>query len=193
LEKERLQKILSRQEYGSRRACEKLIIDKRVRINGEIAKLGDRGNLLEDSIEIDGFQIRKNIIEKIYIAFNKPPKVLSEFKKQDNRRNIGDFIDLTTFLFVVGRLDYMSEGLVILTNDGDLTNKLTHPRYEHEKEYEVLIGDIPEKGKLKLWRKGVFLKNGYRTQPVKISVLERNESSVWIKIIMKEGKKTPNS
>jgi 23S rRNA pseudouridine2605 synthase len=189
LKKERLQKILSRQEYGSRRTCEKLIIDKRIRLNGEIAKLGDKGNLHKDKIEIDGFPIRKSNISKIYIAFNKPSKVLSEFKKQDDRKNICDYIDLETFLFVVGRLDYFSEGLMLLTNNGDLTHKLTHPRYEHEKEYEVLLGKNPEIAELERWRKGIILKNGYKTQPAVVSVIQSSKTTAWIQVILKEGKK----
>ena len=85
MEKERIQKILSRCGYGSRRACEKLITENHVKLNGKFAKLGDKGNLLEDLIEVDGKIIQKTSHEKIYIALNKPRKVLSEIKKLDER------------------------------------------------------------------------------------------------------------
>ena len=189
MEKERLQKLLSKQGYGSRRACEKLISDKRVRLNNKIARLGDRGSLDEDLIEVDSDQISRKKINKIYIALHKPQRILSEIKKQDDRRNISDLITLKEYLFIVGRLDYMSEGLLLLTNDGELTNKLTHPRYAHEKEYIVLIKNKPVQKQLNEWRKGVLLINKYHTKPTKVSIVKQNESDTWLKIIMKEGKK----
>lgn len=189
MEKERLQKVLSKQGYGSRRACEKLITDNRVRLNGKIAKLGDRGSLDEDFIEVDGNQIIKKADDKVYIALNKPRRVLSEFKKQDDRRNINDLIAIDKYVFIIGRLDYLSEGLLLLTNDGELANKLTHPRYEHEKEYNVLIKKIPDQKQLGNWRRGVKLNNGYHTQPAKVSIVKHNRSTTWLRITMKEGKK----
>lgn len=189
MKKERLQKLLSKHGYGSRRACERLISEKRVRLNNKIARLGDRGSLDEDLIEVDSDQISRKKINKIYIALNKPQRILSEIKKQDDRKNISDLITLKEYFFVVGRLDYMSEGLLLLTNDGGLTNKLTHPRYAHEKEYIVLIQNKPDQKQLNEWRKGVVLKNKYNTKPTKVSIVEQNESNTWLKIIMKEGKK----
>jgi len=189
LEKERLQKLLSKHGYGSRRACEKLIANGLVKINGRIAKLGDRGNLAEDSVEVDGIPIRRKAIKKIYIALNKPRRVLSEIKKQDDRKTVVDLIALDKYLFIIGRLDYLSEGLILLTNDGELANKLTHPRYEHEKEYSVLIKNKPDQKQLKSWRRGVVLNNGYKTLPTQVSIDKQNEHNTWLRIIMKEGKK----
>jgi 23S rRNA pseudouridine2605 synthase len=189
LEKERLQKILSKHGYGSRRACEKLIADNHVKINNRMAKLGDRGNIAEDSIEIDGIPISKTEIKKTYIALNKPIRVLSEIKKQDDRKTVIDLVDLDKYLFIIGRLDYFSEGLILLTNDGELANKLTHPRYEHEKEYNVLINNKPDEKQLKAWRNGVVLNNGYQTLPTKVTIVKKNKKNTWLKIIMKEGKK----
>ncbi|MCJ7650975.1 MAG: rRNA pseudouridine synthase, partial [Candidatus Lokiarchaeota archaeon] len=175
--------------YGSRRSCEKLIADSHVKINGELAKLGDKGDILHDIIEVNGKQI--NIIkqDKIYIALNKPRRVLSEIKKLDDRTSVIDLINLNEYLFIIGRLDYMSEGLLLLTNDGELANKLTHPRYEHEKEYNVLIKSYPDEKQLKAWQRGVVLLNGYRTLPAKVSVVESRNYGTWLKIIMREGKK----
>ena len=189
MEKERLQKILSKHGYGSRRACEKLIADNHVKINGRIAKLGDRGNIAEDSVEVDGIPISKTSIKKIYIALNKPRRVLSEIKKQDDRRTVVDIVALDKYLFIIGRLDYLSEGLILLTNDGELTNRLTHPRYEHEKEYSVLINTKPHQRQLRAWRKGVVLNNGYQTLKTQVSIVKQNKHNTWLKIIMKEGKK----
>ena len=189
MEKERLQKILSKHGYGSRRVCEKLIDGNHVKINGRIAKLGDRGNLAEDLVEVDGIPINTPAIKKIYIALNKPSRVLSEIKKQDDRKTVVDLVALDKYLFIIGRLDYLSEGLILLTNDGELTNKLTHPRYEHEKEYSVLIKNKPDEKQLKAWRMGIFLNNGYQTLPTQVSIDKQNEHNTWLKIIMKEGKK----
>ena len=189
MKKERLQKILSKHGYGSRRACEKLIADNQVKINGRIAKLGDRGNIAEDSVEVDGIPISKTAIKKIYIALNKPKRVLSEIKKQDDRRTVVDIVALDKYLFIIGRLDYLSEGLILLTNDGELANRLTHPRYEHEKEYSVLINTKPDQKQLRAWRRGVVLNNGYQTLTTQVSIVKQNKHNTWLKIIMKEGKK----
>ena len=189
MEKERLQKILSRCGYGSRRGCEKLIADNHVKINGILAKLGDKGDISQDLIEVDGKPLKLINQEKIYIALNKPRKVLSEIEKQDDRTTVIDLINLDEYLFIVGRLDYMSEGLMLLTNNGELANKLTHPRFEHEKEYDVLIKGQPDQKQLKIWQRGVVLSNGYRTLPAKVSVIESKNYGTWLKIIMREGKK----
>lgn len=189
MEKERLQKILSRCGYGSRRACEKIISDNHVTVNGKLAKLGEKGDISKDVIEVDGKPLKINNREKIYIALNKPRRVLSEIKKLDDRTTVLDLINLDEYLFIIGRLDYMSEGLLLLTNDGDLANKLTHPRYEHEKEYNVLIKSQPDQKQLKAWQRGVVLSNGYRTLPAKVSVIESKNYGTWLKIIMREGKK----
>jgi len=189
LEKERLQKILSKRGYGSRRACEKLIADNRVKINGKVAKLGDRGDIEEDLIEFDDNPISKTAVNKFYIALHKPRQVLSEIKKQDDRRTVIDLVKLNEYLFIIGRLDYLSEGLILLSNDGELANKLTHPRYEHEKEYRVLINNEIDHTQLEAWRKGVVINNGYHTLPAEVSIIKQNKHDTWIKIIMKEGKK----
>jgi 23S rRNA pseudouridine2605 synthase len=86
-------------------------------------------------------------------------------------------------------LDYLSEGLILLTNDGELANRLTHPRYEHEKEYSVLINKKPDQRQLKSWRRGVVLNNGYQTLKTQVSIDKQNKHNTWLKIIMKEGKK----
>jgi 23S rRNA pseudouridine2605 synthase len=101
---------------------------------------------------------------------------------------VSDFIPLDKYFFIVGRLDYDSEGLILLTNNGDLANKLTHPRYEHEKEYHVLSKKIPDKEQLEIWRRGVVIEGGYRTRPVKVDYLSVKAKN-WLKVVMREGKK----
>ncbi len=130
---ERLQKILAHAGYGSRRSCEELIAAGRVRVNGQIASLGQRADASSDKITLDGKPIAA-AEALIYIALHKPRYVLSTVaaEKGDGRRTVRDLVDVAGNFYPVGRLDYESEGLVLMTNDGELTNQLTHPRYGHE-------------------------------------------------------------
>jgi 23S rRNA pseudouridine2605 synthase len=130
---ERLQKLLARAGLGSRRACEELITSGRVKVNGQVAVLGSKANLKSDRIEVDGKPL--SIVEDlIYIAVNKPRGVISTVSDPDRRQTVRDLVPIPGRVYPVGRLDMDSEGLVLLTNDGDLANRLTHPRYGHEKE-----------------------------------------------------------
>lgn len=186
---ERLQKILARAGFGSRRACEVLISDGRVRVNGQAAVLGTKADPGQDEILVDGQPIPKISNEKIYIALHKPRGVLSDDVQDDPRRSVFDLVPLPGHLFVVGRLDYDSEGLILLTNDGELANRLTHPRYGHEKEYRVLIGTRPEEEQLKTWRRGVVLEDGYRTAPAQVSLDSLAGKGAWLRVVMREGRK----
>lgn len=186
---ERLQKVLSKFGFGSRRDCEKIIAAGRVRVNQSVAKLGDKADSEKDLISVDGNTVKGQIPKKVYIAFHKPRKILSDIKKKDDRMVVTDFVDLNEYLFIVGRLDYDSEGLILLTNDGDAANKLTHPRYEHEKEYHVELTREPDRDQLDLWRKGVVMEDGYRTLPARVEIISSGKKGRWIKVVMREGKK----
>ncbi|HRQ25215.1 MAG TPA: pseudouridine synthase, partial [Anaerolineales bacterium] len=131
---ERLQKILAQAGYGSRRACEVFITEGRVHVNGKTAVLGQKADPATDKITLDGKPLAKRETPT-YIALYKPRNVLSAAEGQDDRRTVRDLIPVEGHLYQVGRLDYDSEGLILMTNDGELTNKLTHPRYGHEEEY----------------------------------------------------------
>lgn len=187
--KERLQKILSRSGYGSRRDCEKIIAKGRVYINQLQAKLGDSADPDKDKILVDGKIIKNKPTKLTYIVFYKPKKVLSVIKKIDNRKVVSDYLPMEEYLFIVGRLDYESEGLILLTNDGDVANKLTHPRYEHEKEYYIELTRPPDEEQLNIWRRGVVMEDGYRTLPARVEVVSSDKKKHWIKIVMREGKK----
>jgi 23S rRNA pseudouridine2605 synthase len=189
LAEERLQKVLSKFGFGSRRDCEKIIAAGRVRVNQSIAKLGDKADPERDLILVDGNTLKGQIPKKIYIAFHKPRKIISDVKKNDDRKVVTDFVDLRDYLFIVGRLDYDSEGLILLTNDGDAANKLTHPRYEHEKEYHVELTREPDRDQLNLWRKGVVMEDGYRTLPARVELISTEKNGRWLRVIMREGKK----
>jgi 23S rRNA pseudouridine2605 synthase len=185
---ERLQKILARSGYGSRRACEELIAAGRVRLNGQVATLGMKADPQRDVIELDGKPVAAR--EKlVYIALYKPRGVLSAAKSPEGRKTVLDLVDEPGRLYPVGRLDVDSEGLILLTNDGDLTNRLTHPRYGHEKEYQVLVARHPDDKQLTAWRRGVVLEDGYKTAPAEVQFLRYHGKGAWLKVILREGRK----
>jgi 23S rRNA pseudouridine2605 synthase len=187
---ERLQKILAQAGYGSRRACEDFIRAGRVRVNGQIASLGRKADPASDKISVDGKPLAA--IETLtYVALYKPRNVLSTIvkEKDDDRRSVRDLVDLPGHLYPVGRLDFESEGLVLMTNDGDLTNRLTHPRYGHEKEYRVLLARRPDQDQLEAWKRGVVLEDGYKTAPVDVRFETAQGKGAWVRVIMGEGRK----
>lgn len=187
---ERLQKILAQAGYGSRRACEEFITAGRVRVNGKIAQLGQKADPAVDSITVDGKPIEA-AEALVYIALHKPRNVLSTVDAEpgDGRRTVRDLVDVPEHIHPVGRLDYESEGLVLMTNDGDLTNRLTHPRYGHEKEYRVLLAKRPDQEQLETWARGVVLEDGYKTAPVDVRLETTQGKGAWVRVIMQEGRK----
>ena len=187
---ERLQKILAQAGYGSRRACEDFITAGRVRVNGQIASLGQKADPAMDRITIDG----KPIVEAerlTYIALYKPRMVLStvEGERGDDRKTVRDLVDIPEHVHPVGRLDFESEGLVLMTNDGELTNKLTHPKFGHDKEYRVLLARRPDRDQLEAWKRGVILADGYKTESVDARFESAQGKGAWVRVIMKEGRK----
>lgn len=186
---ERLQKLLARAGYGSRRASELLIANGRVTVNGKTAILGTRADSDTDQVRVDGQLLDLSKHEKIYIALHKPKNVLSDTDPRDDRTTVRDLVPVRGHLFTVGRLDYDSEGLILLTNDGELANRLTHPRYGHEKEYKVLVVGQPDDKQLAIWRRGVVMKDGARSLPAFVEIVSTTGEKTWLKIIMREGKK----
>jgi 23S rRNA pseudouridine2605 synthase len=185
---ERLQKIMAQAGLGSRRACEELIGARRVTVNGQIAILGSKADPAVDRILVDR-QPLKSPDALVYIAIYKPRGVLSTVSDPDPRPTVRDLIDLPGQFYPVGRLDVDSEGLVLLTNDGDLANRLTHPRYGHEKEYRVLVARRPDDEQLATWRRGVVLADGYHTVPAEVRIEESAGKGIWLRIVLREGRK----
>lgn len=185
---ERLQKILARAGYGSRRSCEKLIEAGRVTVNGQVIALGAKADPAHDKIRLDGAPIKPPETFS-YIALNKPRGVLSSTQRENDLRTVLDLVPSKERLYPVGRLDLDSEGLILLTNDGALANTLTHPRYGHEKEYRVLVARHPDQKQLAAWRRGVVLSDGYKTQPVNVRVERLHGKGAWLRVIMTEGRK----
>lgn len=187
---DRLQKILAQAGYGSRRACEDYITAGRVRVNGQLASLGQKADPAIDKITVDGRPIAA-AEALIYIALYKPRNVLStvESERGDDRQTVRDLVDVSGHIYPVGRLDFESEGLVLMTNDGDLTNKLTHPRFGHEKEYRVLLARRPDQDQMEAWKRGVVLEDGYKTQPVNVRFESAQGKGAWVRVVMGEGRK----
>lgn len=185
---ERVQKILARAGYGSRRASEELIVAGRVRINGQVAVLGSKADPHQDTITVDSQPIAKEQAP-IYIAVNKPTGILSEVSPEEPRETVRDLVPVPGHMFIVGRLDKDSEGLILMTNDGELANHLSHPRYGHEKEYRVLVGTRPDDRQLEAWRHGVVLEDGYRTAPADVRLEGLAGKGVWLRVILHEGRK----
>ena len=134
----RLNKYLSEIGYCSRRQADKLIDSGRIKINGKVVLLGQKVTN-KDIIEIDGTLIENNNTKSVYLAFNKPVGIVCTTNTKDEKNNIIDFINYPSRIFPIGRLDKMSEGLILLTNDGDIVNKILRSRNNHEKEYVVTV------------------------------------------------------
>jgi len=188
---ERLQKLLAQAGYGSRRACEDIIAAKRVAVNGKIAKVGDKADPHTDHVTVDGKRLKPEA-PHVYIMLNKPRNIVTTTGDELGRKTVRDLVDYDGSIYPVGRLDVDSEGLVLLTNDGDVANVLTHPRYQHEKEYLVFVKGQPDERTLAAWRRGVVVpdeQGSYRTAPAKASVIKRESGGTLLRVIMREGRK----
>lgn len=185
---ERLQKILASAGFGSRRACEEMVIAGRVTVNGQVAHIGSKADIQKDQVKLDGKFVKPPEAFQ-YIALYKPRGVLSAVSSPDPRPTVRDLVPVQGSLYPVGRLDVDSEGLILLTNDGELANQLTHPRYGHEKEYRVLVARHPDEKQLTAWRHGVVMQDDYRAAPVQVDVVSHSGKGTWLRVIMKEGRK----
>ncbi len=189
---ERLQKYLAGAGIDSRRKCEELILQGQVRVNNfVVTKLGTKIDPQKDNIEVKGKLIK--YIEKkhfSYILLNKPKRYLTSLSDPFGRPIVLDLLkDIKERVYPVGRLDFNSEGLLLLTDDGELTHALTHPAKEVEKVYIVKVKGIPSSEKLKMLSKGVTLKNNYKISPCNIYLLKITNGNAILKIKIKEGKK----
>ena len=182
---ERLQKIISACGIASRRAAEQLIVQGRVSVNGKIAHLGDQADLNRDVVEVDGkpLQPQENYV---YLMLNKPRGCVTTSRDEKGRKTVLDLIDIDVRIYPIGRLDYQSEGLLLLTNDGALTNRLTHPSHEVSKQYLVKVkGDIDSAlTRLRL----PFELDGRETAPADVQVLQADAVSGLLMFTIHEGR-----
>jgi 23S rRNA pseudouridine2605 synthase len=156
---ERLQRSLARAGFGSRRACEEVIVADRVEINGRVATLGDRIDPAVDEVRVDGSKVNVNPELRTF-ALHKPRGVTTTMRDPHAERDLSGFLPKGVHVFPVGRLDRDTEGLLLLTNDGSLAHRLTHPRYAIEKEYLAEVGKPPSQRQLARLRRGVELDDG---------------------------------
>ena len=185
---ERLQKVLASAGIASRRDCEEFISAGRVSVNGKVVLVpGTRVDPEQDEIVVDGRPIGQ-ISPRTYVMLNKPAGVVSTADDPQGRPTVVELVDLPQRLFSVGRLDYDSEGLLLMTDDGELTQRLTHPSYQIEKEYRALLDQAPSPDAIREWRSGVLM-DGVPTAPAWVDVLERSEDGVWVRVVLHEGRK----
>jgi 23S rRNA pseudouridine2605 synthase len=186
-EGERLQKALARAGLGSRRACERMVIEGRVTVNGKVAEPGARVDPASDRVEVDGVRVPL-APELRYYVLNKPPGVVTTLRDPQGRRTIAEFIPAGPRVFPVGRLDRDSEGLLLLTNDGELANRLTHPRYGVEKEYLAEVEGAPSERALARLVKGVELDDG-PARAVSARQVGATRGRGAVRVVMAEGRK----
>jgi 23S rRNA pseudouridine2605 synthase len=175
---ERLQKILAQAGLGSRRTAEVLIADGRVRVNGVVATLGTRADPEADTIEVDGavVGVRQGLV---HYLLNKPAGVVTTASDPEGRPTVVDLVPADPRVYPVGRLDADSEGLLVLTNDGELAHRLTHPSFGVEKEYLADVEGVPSRGTLRRLREGVELDDG-PTAPAKVSLVGEHTLRITI-------------
>ena len=188
MSEERLQKILSRAGIASRRTAEQMILNGRVAVDGKIVnELGTKFDVAVNKISVDG-KIISYIEEKIYILLNKPQNVLSSAKDDRGRTTVVDLItDVSERIYPVGRLDYDTEGLILLTNNGELMNALLHPKFQINKTYLAKVTGNVTKDKLERLQNGILLDDGM-TAPAIVRVVGKSNTEAKIEITIHEGR-----
>jgi len=186
----RLQKILSAAGVASRRASEEMILQGRVMVNGEtVLALGTKADPAKDVIKVDGRRIKTEVVHR-YIALYKPKGYVTTRSDPEGRRTVMDLIGEGAYIYPVGRLDYDSEGLLLMMTDGDLAARLMHPRHEVDKVYEVIVIGAPDPRALEKLRKGVFI-DGRRTSPADVGVgttVKAARPTTLLTITIREGR-----
>src|SRR5215207_589006 len=179
---QRLQKVLAQAGLGSRRACEVLIAGGRVRVNGQVATLGDRADPEVDEVEVDGavVGVRPGLV---HYLLNKPAGVVTTASDPQGRATVVGLVPAEPRVFPVGRLDADTEGLLLLTNDGDLAHRLTHPSFGVDKEYLAEVDGSPTPAELRRLREGIELDDG-RTAPARASLVAPGA----VRLVIHEGR-----
>ena len=183
----RINRYIAQCGICSRRAADELIAEGKVKVNGTVIEaLGTKVDPFTDTVKVGRRVIHPQSTE-LYL-FNKPKNVISTMSDPEKRRCIGDYIGRNDEgLFPVGRLDFESTGLVLVTNDGDLANRLLHPRYEFERTYDVRVSGVIDDKTVRRLERGVRLKDG--TAKAKVRVIKRQADASWLKVTLSSGKK----
>ena len=186
--RERLQKVLARAGISSRRKCEELIRAGRVRVNGQpVRELGFKVDPARDRIELDGRPVQ--VEPPVYIMLNKPRGYICTLRDPQGRPRVTDLVyGISQRIYPVRRLDYDTEGLLILTNDGDFAHALTHPRHEITKTYLVRVSGRPRNRDLNKLRRGIMLSDG-PTAPARVAVIKKDPETTLLKVSIHEGRK----
>ena len=183
---QRLQKILSSCGAASRRKAEQLILERRVRVNGNTASLGDTADIEEDVIEVDGVRLKKQP-EKVVLMLNKPKGYVCTLSDEKGRKNVSELVaDCGVRVYPVGRLDLNSEGLLLLTNDGELANRLTHPKKEVDKVYLVWLSRYIE-GCERSIAQPIEI-DGRETRAAKVETITKNGETALLRVTIHEGR-----
>jgi 23S rRNA pseudouridine2605 synthase len=187
---ERLQKILARAGVASRREAERWILAGRVTVNGAVVrKLGSQADPAKDAVKVDGKRI-KLAFAPVYYALHKPPGILTTMHDPEKRPDLSSLtlrLGEKQRVFPVGRLDFNSSGLLLLTNDGVLAQRLSHPRFGVKKLYRVKLSECPDEGDLNSLRKGIRLEDGL-TAPARVKIVEKLKRNAWVEIEIHEGR-----
>lgn len=183
---ERLQKVLARVGFGSRRVCELLIDEGRVEVNGAVAGLGRRVDPEHDRVAVDGVPVPVRP-DLVYYLLNKPVKVVTTAHDPEGRPTVVDLVPGEPRVFPVGRLDRDTEGLLLLTNDGDLAHALTHPSRGVPKTYLAEVAGVPGRAALRRLRDGVDLEDG-RTAPARARVTQATPQGSALELVISEGR-----
>jgi 23S rRNA pseudouridine2605 synthase len=183
---ERLQKVLARAGFGSRRTSEALIAASRVTVDGEVAHLGQRVDPERARVEVDGVPVavRDGLV---YYLLNKPRGVVTTARDPEGRSTVIDFVPAEPRVFPVGRLDYDTEGLLVLTNDGELAQLVTHPRHGIEKAYLAEVSGVPSRAATRSLREGIVLDDG-PTAPARVRIVQRRGDNAALEIVVHEGR-----
>ncbi|WP_320677085.1 pseudouridine synthase [Prochlorococcus sp. MIT 1300] len=185
---QRLQKLISASRLCSRRSAEIFILESRIKVNGQIAQIGDKADPDIDEITMDGVRVTINMKPRV-VLLNKPSGIITSCHDPQGRRTVLNLLPkkVSQGLHPVGRLDFNSRGALLLTNIGDLTLQLTHPSYSHPKTYMVWVQGLPSEDSLKRWREGIDL-DGKKTLKAKVILLKTYRNQSLLKVIMKEGR-----
>jgi 23S rRNA pseudouridine2605 synthase len=190
---ERLQKILARAGIASRRKAEELIAGGLVTINGQVASLGDKADPAVDSVKVDGRRVPPPVPHR-YVVLSKPPGYVSTVSDPEQRPTVVDLVPpgMRKALVPVGRLDFQSEGLLLLTTDGEWAQRIAHPRYGCAKTYEVKVKGMPEERDIERLRRGMWIE-GKRTLPAEVRLLRttgrgRETGNSWWEVVLRQGR-----